>query len=78
MAEEEQDTQREYMTLDEAAQSVGLKRPSLYYYINALQIKRHHFKFNRHAYIARADVDRIREIKEKPWIMGEETTGDAA
>jgi len=70
--------EKEYMTLDEAAQSLGLKRPSLYYYLNALKIERHRFKLNRHTYITKADVERIREVKEKPWLAGEGTSKDAA
>ncbi len=58
---------KEYVTLDEAAKAVGLKRPSLYYYIKKLQIKRERFEYNRHTWIAQADVERIRAAKERPW-----------
>lgn len=59
--------EKEYMTLDEAASAVGLKRPSIYFYLDKLQIKRHHFSNNRHTWIARSDVLRIRTARERPW-----------
>ncbi len=55
----------EYVTLDDAAAEVGLKRPSIYYYITELDIKRYRFKFHRHSYIKRSDVERIKEAKQK-------------
>lgn len=58
---------KEYLTLDEVAFVLDLKRSSLYYYLNALQIKRHRFKLNRHTYIAKADVMRIMKVKAVPW-----------
>jgi hypothetical protein len=58
---------KEFLTLDEAAKAVGLKRPSLYYYLDRLKIKRHKFAYNRHTYIASKDVERIRAAKESPW-----------
>lgn len=69
--------EKEYMTLDEVARSVGLKRPSLYYYIKKLSIDRRKFPYNRHTYIAREDVERIRTAKESPWKL-DEAKGDAA
>lgn len=66
MADEEKD----YLTMDEAAAAIGVKRASLYYYINALGIKTHKFKLSRKVYLAKADVERIKEAKEKPWLSG--------
>ena len=67
---------KEYVTLDEAAKAVGLKRPSLYYYIKKLQIKREQFPYNRHRWIAQADVERIRAAKERPWELADEDTAE--
>jgi predicted DNA-binding transcriptional regulator AlpA len=67
-----EEEKREYLTLDESAKSVGLKRPSLYFYINKLGIERHKFPLNRHIYLARADVERIRAAKEHPWTIDDE------
>jgi excisionase family DNA binding protein len=60
----------EYMTLDEAAETLGVKRATIYNYIKALGIKTHKFKLNRSTYLAKADVERMREAKEKPWLAG--------
>jgi len=63
-------TEKEYMTLDEAAESLRITRATVYNYINVLDIKTHKFKMSKKAYIAKADVERIREVKEKPWLAG--------
>jgi predicted DNA-binding transcriptional regulator AlpA len=64
---------KEFMTLDEAAKVVGLKRPSLYFYIKKLSIQRRYFPNNRHAWIAHADVERIKMARERPWELEEDT-----
>jgi predicted site-specific integrase-resolvase len=69
---------KEYLTLAEVAEYVGVKRPSLYYYINALKIKTHKFNLDKRAYILRADAERIKEIKEKPWLAGEKQSSEDA
>ena len=56
------DEEQEYITLNDAAQKVGVKKGSLYYYLKALGIKTHKFPLNKHAYIATKDVKRIQEI----------------
>lgn len=63
--------EKEYLTLAEVAEAVGVKRASLYYYINALHIKMHKFNLDRRSYISQEDAKRIKEIKEKPWTAGE-------
>ena len=65
---------QEYMTLDEAAKEVGLKRPSLYFYIKKLRIERRNFPLNKHAYIKRTDVERIKAVRESPWKLSEADT----
>ena len=69
MAEEQ-----EYMTLDEAAKAVGLKRSSLYFYIKKLHIERRKFPLNKHFYIKHADVERIKAVRESPWKLSEVDT----
>lgn len=67
--------EKEYMTLDEAAHALGIKRPSIYYYIKKLQIQPRNFDLNRHTYLARTDVERIKTVRESPWkIEGSEKT----
>jgi hypothetical protein len=60
------------ITLAEAAAEVGLKRASLYYYIGKLEIKTHRYELNKHTYISRKDVERIKAVKEKPWKVSRE------
>jgi hypothetical protein len=62
---------KEYLTLAEVSDYVGVKKASLYYYINMLEIKTHKFNLDKRAYISLADAERIKEIKEKPWTAGE-------
>lgn len=62
--------EREYIPLEEAAAYVGVKRASLYYYLKELKIETHKFKFDKRAYITPADMERIKEIKDKPWLAG--------
>lgn len=59
--------EKEFLTLSEAAEAVGLKRASLYYYIDKLKIPTQKFPYNRHRYIALSDVERIRTVKDSPW-----------
>lgn len=62
--------EKEYLTVEEAAAHLGLNRTTLYKYIRELGIKTHKFKLDRRTYLAQADVKRIQEAKEKPWILG--------
>lgn len=57
----------EYVTLDDTAETTGIKKGSLYYYLRELGIKTHKFPLSKHAYIAKEDVDRIIEAKKAPW-----------
>jgi hypothetical protein len=68
--------EKEFMTLDEAAQYIGKKRVSLYNYMRILGIQTHKFKSDPRAYLSMEDVKRIREFKEKPWIAGEDRRGE--
>jgi hypothetical protein len=61
------DEEQEYVTLDEAAQALGTKKGSLYYYLRGLAIEPRKFPLNRHAYIRKSDVQRIQEAKNSPW-----------
>jgi predicted DNA-binding transcriptional regulator AlpA len=70
--------EKEFLTLSEAAEAVGLKRASLYYYLEKLHIETHRFPYNRHRYIASSDVERIKNVKDSPWKLGGETKEDAA
>jgi hypothetical protein len=67
------DEEQEYVTLDEAAQALGTKKGSLYYYLRALAIEPRKFPLNRHAYIRKSDVQRIQEAKNSPWKIAQAT-----
>lgn len=57
----------EYVTLNDAATTTGIKKGSLYYYLRELGIQTYKFPLSKHAYIAKEDVDRIIEAKKAPW-----------
>jgi len=59
--------EKEYITLQEAAEQLGIKRASLYYYLDNMKIEKRRFPLNRHAYITQADFQRIKNAKESPW-----------
>jgi excisionase family DNA binding protein len=61
-----------YLTYEEAADYLGIRRSSLYTMLVELGIKTHKFKFDRRYYIALEDVKRVKEIREKPWLAGED------
>jgi excisionase family DNA binding protein len=61
---------KEYLDYDEAADYLGIKRATLYNYVNDLDIETHKFKRDRRRYLAIADVKRLEEVKEKPWLAG--------
>ena len=63
---------KEYFTIDEVAQELGIHRTSVYPYLNQLHIQRRKFKLGRHLYISAADFERIKEAKEQPWKAEEE------
>ncbi len=67
-------TEKEWMTLGEAAQYVGIGRASVYNYLHDLKIGTKKFGRDRRKYIALADVKRMKEYKEKPWMLTQEDT----
>jgi hypothetical protein len=63
--------EKAYVSLDDAAKAVGMKKSSLYYYLKALAIETHKFPLNKHAYIATRDLKRIQDVKHSPWKLSE-------
>ncbi len=59
---------REYLDYEESGDYLGLKRATLFNYIDDLKIKTHKFLRDRRKYIAMADVKRIEDIIDKPWL----------
>lgn len=70
--------EKEYMTFEEAADFIGLKRSSIYNYVKRLSIQTHKFKYDKRTYISLGDVKRIKEIKDKPWMAGPDDNEDKA
>jgi excisionase family DNA binding protein len=62
--------QKEYLTYEEAAEYIGCKRSTLYSLVSDMGITTHKFKYDKKRYLTRADVERIKEIREKPWLAG--------
>ncbi len=62
--------EKEYMTVEETAEYLGKGRATVYNYVKDLAIKTHKFKRDRRVYLALADVKRIKQVLEKPWLAG--------
>lgn len=62
---------KEYMTLDEAAEILGLNRATVYRWAQRLKVKTHRFIGSRRTYLAAGDVERIKAAHESPWLAGE-------
>lgn len=60
-----------YKTVSEAAKEIGIKRPTMYHYIKILGIETKGFKLSREKYISAEDVEKIKEVRQKPWLAGE-------
>jgi excisionase family DNA binding protein len=60
--------EKEYLTYEEAMEYLGCKRSTLYTLIIDLDIPTHKFKHDKRRYIALADVKRMKQIRERPWI----------
>ena len=63
--------ERDYLTLDEVEEYTGIKKNSLYYYLKTLGIETHKFNLDRRAYISLTDANRIKAVKDTPWLAGE-------
>lgn len=60
-------SEKEWMTLEEAAEYIGVARASVYNYMNDLNITTRKFGRDRRGYISLADVKRMKDYKENPW-----------
>ena len=61
---------KEYLTIEEAAEYLSFNRTTLYKYMKELGIKGVKFKLDRRTYLSQAEVKRLQEVKEKPWLAG--------
>jgi predicted DNA-binding transcriptional regulator AlpA len=53
------------LTVDQATEETGVTRQTLYTYLNVLNIQRFRFPRDRHTYILKEDVERIKELLEE-------------
>jgi predicted site-specific integrase-resolvase len=58
-------TQRRYISLEEASEQLDVSRTTLYYYMKQFSIKAEKFPLDRRAYILHSDFEKIREAKQR-------------
>jgi excisionase family DNA binding protein len=61
---------KDFLNYTEAADYLGIKRATLYNYINDLEIETVKFKRDRRRYLSIEDVRKIGQVKETPWLAG--------
>jgi transposase len=69
---------QEYLSMDEASAAIGWNKATVYEWIKRLDIQTHKFVGNRKAYLKAGDVERLKEVKAKPWTAGEKEKKSAA
>ncbi|HLQ29709.1 MAG TPA: hypothetical protein VK140_10810 [Ktedonobacteraceae bacterium] len=76
---------QEYLSIDDAAKTIGWNRATVYKYADELGMKKYKFRLNRKTYLAAEDVEKLKQIKDKPWLAGikevkveQKSGGDAA
>lgn len=55
---------REYISVGEASENLGVTRPTLYYYMKTLGIDTKKFLLDRKAYLKIDDFEKIKMLKE--------------
>jgi AcrR family transcriptional regulator len=55
----------QYITMDEAANKLGVTRATLYYYIRSLQLEKHKFPLDKRVYLSLADFEQIKLLKDQ-------------
>jgi biotin operon repressor len=60
----EEQVEKKYISIEKAGLDLGVSRTAVYYYIRQLKIKTEKFELDRKAYIAKADLDRIKAAKQ--------------
>ncbi len=50
------------LTIEQAANEVKCSKATLYNYMNILGIQRYKFPFDRHTYVAKSDVNHIKQF----------------
>ena len=58
------DKDQHYLTVDAAAEALGVNRSTWYYYKKQLNIAHKKFPLDRRKYVSQADFERIKSAKE--------------
>lgn len=58
---------KEWVSLEDAAKQMGIKRSTIYYYLKDLGMEGRKFGRDRKRYISVADVEKLKDYKENPW-----------
>ena len=53
-----------YISVKDAAERLGVKRPSLYHYVKVLKLETQRFELDRQTYLKMTDFERIRTLRE--------------
>ena len=56
--------QAEWVSIENVAKGLGIKKPGVYYYIRKLRIKTRKFQFDPKSYIPIADFETIKAAKD--------------
>lgn len=66
-----------YISLDVAANQLGVARGTVHYYLRTLHISTHKFPLDRRAYLAVSDFKKIKTFKEQAGKGGRKSAGEA-
>lgn len=64
--------QKEYYTLEEVATLLKRNRATVYNRMGLIDMKGHKFKGDRKTYLSADEVERLKNVFEKPWLAGED------
>lgn len=57
-------SEQEYISMEDAAERLGVTRTALYYYIRTLKLEKKKFELDKHIYLKVSDFERIKTLKE--------------
>lgn len=61
----------EYYSIDQVSQVLEQNKATTWQWIRTLGLKTYRFKLSRKSFIAGSDMKRLKEFKDKPWMMKE-------
>jgi biotin operon repressor len=54
-----------YISMDAAAEQLGVTRTALYYYIRTLKLEKKKFELDKRVYLKMSDFERIRTLRQE-------------